>query len=72
MMEFTTLAFMDAKDILSFLNSSKMRKKYLSHIKRFEHKLRGYDSNGKPLDFTKQDKKDIIKAVQQFAKDIKK
>jgi hypothetical protein len=70
-MKITTLPFVETREILSHLNAKKFFAKYLPHIKRYEHKMRGYDTNKKPLDFTEAEKKQIIKAVNQFAKEIK-
>ncbi len=71
MKEFTTLPFVETKDILSHLNAAKFFAEYLTHIKNIKHKMRGTDGNGKSIDFSDAEKKEIIKAVQKFAKDIK-
>lgn len=68
----TTLPFVETKEILSHLNAAKFFATYLPHIKRVKHKMRGMDSHGKELDFTDQEKQQIIEAVQKFAQDVKK
>lgn len=67
----STLPFVETKEILSHLKAAKFFAQYLPHIKNVKHKMRGTDGNGKAIDFSDAEKKEIIKAVQKFAKDIK-
>lgn len=67
----STLPFMETRDILSHINAEKFFKKYLPHIKRYKHKMRGKDSAGKPLDFSPDERKEIIKALDIMFKDLK-
>lgn len=66
------LPLMETRDILSHINAEKFFKKYLPHIKRYKHKMRGKDSAGKPLDFSPEERKEIIKALDVMFKDLKK
>lgn len=64
--------FVEIKEILQHLNAAKFFKEYLPHIKMYKHKMRGIDGNGKKIDFSEKEKKEIVKAVNQFARDIKR
>lgn len=67
-----TLPFVETKEILKRLNATLFFKEYLPHIKNVKHKMRGTDGNGKPIDFTDEEKKQIAEAVQKQAKDFVK
>lgn len=71
-MESVTLAFVKTKEILSHLNAAKFFAAYLPHIKNYKHKMREIDGNKKPIDFSDEEKKQIIDAVKKFAKDVSK
>ena len=45
---------------------------YAPGVKRFYHKLRGVDSQGKPLGFTQQDKEVIREGMSRMADDAVK
>lgn len=43
---------------------------YAPQVKRYYHKLRGIDGNGKPLDFSAEDRKVMKAAVMKLAKEL--
>ena len=43
---------------------------YAKDVKNFTHKMRGTDGNGKPIEFSADDKKAIVGGIKQMAKDI--
>lgn len=66
------LPFVETKEILSHLNAAKFFKIYLPHIRNVKHKMRGKDGHGNDIDFSEDEKQQIIEAVQKFAQDVKK
>lgn len=44
--------------------------KYAPNVKSWNKKLSGKNSNGNPVDFTDQDKKEIKKGLKQLFKDL--
>lgn len=68
----TTLPFVETKEILKRLNAALFFKEYLPHIKNVKHKMRGKDGNGKAIDFSEEEKKQIAEAVQKQSKDFLK
>jgi hypothetical protein len=70
--EFVQLsAFFDLKpnDILTGINAAFFFPCY-TKVKNFKHKLRGVDGNGKQIDFSADEKKEIIEGVKNYAKYI--
>jgi len=47
-------------------------KNYCPEVKRYKHKLRNKDSNGKEIEFTKEDEKVIREGLKKLFNDIKK
>lgn len=58
------------KEILKYLSAKYFFADYAPGVKRFNHKMRGKDSNGKEIDFTENDKKAIITGLKKMVKDI--
>ncbi len=44
--------------------------KYCTGITNYYHKLRGFDGNKKPIDFTAEDKKQMQKCAAKLSKDL--
>lgn len=44
--------------------------KYCTGITNYYHKLRGFDGNKKPIDFTDHEKDQIKNSIQKLSKDI--
>lgn len=53
-----------------FIKADKFFKKYLPHIVNFKHKMRGKSGRGKELDFTPEEKKEIMQAIRKMFRDI--
>lgn len=67
--EFVQLsAFFELKsrDVLNGINAAYFFPKF-TKVKNFKHKLRGIDGNGKPIDFSADEKNEIKKGVQSLA-----
>ena len=71
-MNMATFRFVEIKEILNHLNAAKFFREYLPHIKMYKHKMRGTDGNGKDIDFTEEEKQQIVEAVQKFAAKVSK
>lgn len=63
---------MTKEELFTIVTISRFFPKYAPGVKRYNHKMRGIDGNGKPLDFSKEDKKAIKQGVKQMAKDFVK
>ena len=61
---------MGMKEILKYISAKHFFADYAKDVKNFTHKMRGIDGNGKPIEFTPDDKKAIIAGLKQMAKDI--
>ena len=58
--------------IWKFIKADIFFREYLPHIKNYKHKIRGKNGRGNPVDFTKDEKKQIKAAVKKMAADISK
>lgn len=58
------------KEILKYLSAKYFFTDYAKSVKNFTHKMRGTDGNGKPIDFSEEDKKIISAGIKEMAKDI--
>lgn len=58
------------KTVFKFIKASQFFPKYCSGVVNWKHKLRGYDSNKKPLDFSKEEKAQIKQGLKQMLKDL--
>jgi len=57
------------KEILQGINATYFFSRYTT-IKNYKHKLRGIDGNKKPIDFSTQEKKEIVSGLKTMIKDI--
>lgn len=57
------------KEILKYLSAKNFFADYAKDVKNFTHKMRGTDGNGKPIDFTDDDKKIIASGLKEMVKD---
>ncbi len=60
------------KEILKYLSAKHFFADYAKQVKNFTHKMRGVDGNGKPIEFTGEDKKEIKAGIKQMAANISK
>jgi hypothetical protein len=60
------------KEILKYIVVKNFFADYCSEVKNFTHKMRKVDGNGKPTDFTAQDKKLIASGLKKMVKDTVK
>lgn len=58
------------KEILKYISAKHFFADYASSVKNFTHKMRGTDGNGKPIEFTAEDKKLIAAGLKEMTKDI--
>lgn len=63
---------MTKEEFFTIVNVSRFFPKYAPGVKRFNHKRRGWDGNGKPISFTKEDKAEIKNGLEQMKKDFVK
>lgn len=57
------------KEILKYLSAKNFFADYAKEVKNFTHKMRGTDGNGKPIEFTADDKKVIATSLKEMVKD---
>ena len=62
----------DMKQILKYLSASNFFTDYAKSVKNVKHKMRGIDGNGKPIEFTEEDKKQIKAGIKQLSSDLQK
>ena len=60
------------KEILKYLSAKYFFTDYAKSVKNFTHKMRGVDGNGKPIEFTDEDKKQIKSGIKQLSSDLQK
>lgn len=60
------------KEILKHISAKHFFADYAKEVKNFTHKMRGVDGNGKPIEFSTEDKKEIKNGIKQMAADISK
>lgn len=60
------------KEILKYLSAKYFFTDYAKSVKNFTHKMRGVDGNGKPIEFTEEDKKQIKAGIKQLSSDLQK
>jgi len=60
------------KEILKYLSAKYFFTDYAKSVKNFTHKMRGVDGNGKPIEFTDEDKKQIKAGIKQLSSDLQK
>jgi len=58
------------KEILKYISAKHFFADYATGVKNFTHKMRGTDGNGKPIDFSEDDKKIIVVGVKEMSKDV--
>jgi len=58
------------KEILKYISAKYFFADYAKDVKNFTHKMRGTDGNGKPIEFSADDKKSIVAGLKEMAKDI--
>lgn len=58
------------KYIFKYLSAKYFFKDYASGVRNFTHKMRGVDGNGKPIEFSKEDVKEIKYGLQKMTKDV--
>lgn len=46
--------------------------KYAPKVKNYQHKMRGKNGRGNPVDFSEEDVKHIMKGIDKMYKDLKK
>lgn len=54
--------------IWKYIKADSFFKDYLPHIKSHKFKIRGSNSRNNPLDFTKEEKKEIMQAIKKMIK----
>lgn len=59
------------KDIFKYIVAKNFFKKYAPEVKNYNNKLAGKNRHGTKIDFTNQDKKEIVKGLRNLFKDIK-
>lgn len=64
--------FFTMKEILKYIAAKHFFADYAKDVKNFTHKMRGVDGNGKPIEFSEEDKKEIKAAIKQMVADITK
>lgn len=57
------------KQILKYISAKHFFSDYASEVKNFTHKMRGKDGNGKPIDFSAEDKKLITSGLKKMVAD---
>jgi hypothetical protein len=57
------------KEILKYISAKNFFEDYCKLVKNYKHKMRGKDGNGKPIDFTEEDKKAILISIKKMAED---
>lgn len=57
------------REVFKFIQAKNFFEQYAPDVKRYAHKIRGLDSNGKPLDFTKEDKSAIKTGLRKMLQD---
>jgi hypothetical protein len=55
--------------IWKYIKSDSFFKDYLPHIKSHKFKIRGSNSRNNPVDFTKEEKKEIKQAIKKMIKE---
>ncbi len=60
------------KEILKYLSAKYFFTDYAKSVKNFTHKMRGVDGNGKPIEFTEEDKKSIKTGIKHLSSDLQK
>jgi hypothetical protein len=58
------------KEILKYISAKHFFADYASSVNNFTHKMRGKAGNGKPLDFSEEDKKLIAAGIKEMSKEI--
>lgn len=56
--------------VFELVKASKFFERYATGVSNYKHKLRGIDGNGKPIEFSKDDKKVIVKGLKEMFKDL--
>lgn len=59
-------------NIWKYIKADTFFKDYLPHIKSHKFKIRGFNSRNNPIDFSKQELKEINAALKKLPKAIKK
>jgi hypothetical protein len=59
-------------DFFELVPARQFFSRYAPNVKRFYQKMRGIDGNGKPIDFSPQDKEDIKAGIKLMSKDLKR
>jgi hypothetical protein len=58
------------QEILKYLSANHFFRDYCSEVKNFTHKMRGKNGNGKPIEFSADDKKLIVAGLKKMTADF--
>jgi hypothetical protein len=58
------------KDVLRLINAKVFFPTYCKDVNNYAHKMRGMSGNGKPLNFSEEDKRHIREAIRKMSRDI--
>lgn len=58
-------------NLFNFIKAANFFPKYCSEIKDWKKKMTGKNGRGNPLDFTKEEKRSINKAIKCLMSDVK-
>jgi hypothetical protein len=58
--------------IWNYITASNFIQDYCKEVKRYKHKKRGKDGNGRDIEFTEEDKKQIREGLKKLFNDLKK
>lgn len=58
------------RKIFTYIKADQFFPAYCPDIRNYKHKISGKNTKGNPLDFTEQEKKQILKGLKQLFKDI--
>jgi len=58
--------------IFTYIKADKFFPEYCPQIKSYKHKIRGKNGRGNPIEFSKEEMKQIKKGLKQLLKDLSK
>lgn len=60
------------KQIFEYIKADKFFPSYAQTVKNYKHKCRGKNGRGNPIEFSEQDKKEILRGLKNLFADLKK
>ncbi len=53
-------------NIWTYIKADSFFRDYLPHVKNYKHKIRGKNGRGNPVDFSEQEKQQIVEALRKL------